>query len=756
MHKSPWQNRLLLVSSGTEMKRLVLPLLVFLLVMTGFITRAQQDHLWQNQLWQIQASPQSEVSYTPNGEVVWNHGIIISNRDTTLTSERGIANPATGDVHAEGGVTILAKNHIWEGTNVSYNFITRKMDTGEFKTTAAPFFVEGTGLGSMKSNTVYAARNGVVTTDDYSEPLYEIRAQLLIICPNQYIEAYNATLWLRSVPVMYVPHYKRAIGRHPHNFVFIPGYQSTYGAYLLTTYNWYINTNLDGGVHADYRSRRGPAGGPDINYHLGNWGDGSFQYYYTRDQDPNADAIAGPLPEERKRINFYHMAEPMTNLTAKVVARYESDPQVRRDFFENEYKTNVQPSSYTEVTHLWPNFTFDAMAQPRLVDFYETVERLPDLKLSGARQQVGATPVYYESESSFGYYRRRFSDTNELGYSDYSAARGDSYHQFTLPQTYFGCMNFVPRVGGRGTYYSDVQDTQVSTNEQVRGVFNTGAEVSTKASQLWRNPENDFFEVDGLRHIIEPSVNYVYVPKPTRTPNQLPQFDYESPSLRLLPIDYPDYNSIDSVDSQNVLRLGLRNKLQTKRENGVDNLVNWALVTDWRLDPRDDQATFSDVYSDVDFKPRSWLLLNSQLRWDTENERWRDTYHAISIRPNSTWSWTLSHHYHISDDPSLMTTAGESIPGYNTYGSTFYFRFNENWGARIAHRFEARDGKMEEQYYTLYRDLRSWTSALTLRWRENNAGERDDFTVAVTFSLKAFPRFSQGEDTIHPSSLLGY
>ena len=95
-----------------------------------------------------------------------------------------------------------------------------------------------------------------------------------------------------------------------------------------------------------------------------------------------------------------------------------------------------------------------------------------------------------------------------------------------------------------------------------------------------------------LRHIVEPSVNYVFVPTPNYRPDQLPQFDREIPSLRLLPIEYPDYNAIDAIDSQNVLRLTLRNKLQTRREDGIQNLVNWALYTDWRLDPRPGEINF--------------------------------------------------------------------------------------------------------------------------------------------------------------------
>ena len=61
---------------------------------------------------------------------------------------------------------------------------------------------------------------------------------------------------------------------------------------------------------------------------------------------------------------------------------------------------------------------------------------------------------------------------------------------------------------------------------------------------------------------------------------------------------------------------------------------------------------------------------------------------------------------------------------------------------------------MEEQYYTLYRDLRSWTGALTLRMRDNRLG-KDDITVGVAFSLKAAPRYRVGQDRDEPTTLFG-
>src|SRR4030095_13716209 len=98
---------------------------------------------------------------------------------------------------------------------------------------------------------------GEVTTDDYSEPGFRLRARQLIIVPNDYIEARNATLYFKKVPVFYYPYYRRKLNRHPNNFVLVPGYRSLYGPYLLTTYNWYWNDQVDGALQLAARQKRG-------------------------------------------------------------------------------------------------------------------------------------------------------------------------------------------------------------------------------------------------------------------------------------------------------------------------------------------------------------------------------------------------------------------------------------------------------------------------------------------------------------------
>jgi hypothetical protein len=255
-----------------------------------------------------------------------------------------------------------------------------------------------------------------------------------------------------------------------------------------------------------------------------------------------------------------------------------------------------------------------------------------------------------------------------------------------------------------------------------------------------------------LRHIIEPDIDYAYVPAPNRSPSKLPQFDYQIPTLRLLPLEFPGYNSIDSIDKQNVLRLQLRNILQTHRKDGIEDLINWAVYTDWNLNPGTNHA-FEDIYSDLDIRPRSWLTFSSATRYDVPDSRWREAIERIFIEPTTALSISLGYYYLMNNDPEFQSYPGQSVAGHNLFNFTLYYRMNENWGARITEQYEAQNGTLQQQMYSIYRDLRSWTSALSILMFQG-PGQPADFTVLLTFSLKADPRYHLNSDSSRPSLLM--
>ena len=578
----------------------------------------------------------------------YTNGVVARYGEVTLTADRAEFNLVTGEIRAIGSVVLQHAGELWRGDEINYNFRTREIGTATFRAGDNPFYIRGQGVGANPSNQTYTATNAVVTTDDMSNPAFRVRGKKLTVVPNEYIEIEDAVAYMGNVPVFYYPKYRRELKRHEQNFVFVPGFRTTYGPYLLTTLNSYWNENLSTELHLDYRVDRGFGVGPGVFYNFKRWGRAEAEYYYLNDQDPMTNVFSGaPLPSDRDRFKFNYSARPYTNFTLKSSVNYQSDSQVIRDFFEEEYVRNSQPSTYVEAQQAWDNFSLNIFAQPQINDFFDTIERLPEIRFTGARQQLGASPFYYETETSAGWYQQSYA-----GSPTFSAWRGDTFHQLLLPQNLFGWLNVTPRASGRYTTYGEANGVGTTTGTEDRFVFNTGMEVSTKASRVWASATNGFFNLSGIRHIVEPAINYSYTPDPSVAPAQLPQFDYEFPGIRPLPIDFPGYNSIDSIDSQSTFRFGLRNKIQTKRDRQVENVVDWNVFMDWRLDPTTNQTTLSDVFSDLDLRPWSWLTLTSEVRYNFSESRLKELNHYVLFQPYTRWSISFGQRY-LAEDPSL-------------------------------------------------------------------------------------------------------
>jgi len=737
-----------------------IPALVFCAALFSVSVSAQDRPAWDiRALSQIvPGAPEGVLDADPaSGVTVCTNGIYVNYGSTVLTADSASVNTKTGDVVADGHVRIEHGDQIWVGDHIDYNFLTKVMRTEQFRTGKAPVFAGGTGLGGDVSNRVYTANNAYVTTDDIFDPTYRVRASRIKLVPGKSMEMWNAVLWAGKVPVFYFPYYYRSLDPRANSFNVTPGYRSSYGAFVLGTYTWFLNQSVDGAVHVDYRSRRGPGIGPDVNLRLGRWGDADIRYYYVYDQNSNISTNAfpqfGAIPKNRQRFYLGWQATPATNLNLKALVNYQSDPLLLRDFFGGEYDANPQPNTFIEAQKYSDNWSLDALGTPRVNSFFDQVERLPDVKLTGFRQQVLETPFYYDSESSAGWLRA-FTATNgtfglQNGFYTNSALRADTYHQITLPWTFFNFLNVATRAGGRFTYYNRRSYADGRTDDVSRGVFNTGVEASFKASALWTDAKNSFFDVDGVRHIIEPSANYVFVPNPSLAPGSLPQFDSEMPALLISPVTFPDYNSIDSIDTMNVIRFGLRNILQTKREGQLEDLVNWNLMLDWRLDTLPGQSRLNDLYSEFALRPRSWLTVEQQLRYDTEGGHLNLSFHQVTFTPSDRWSWGVGHLY-----VRHGAWGGGMWDENNFISSTAFLRLSDNWGLRAQHNYNIQTGRLQQQYYSIYRDMRSWTCAMTFRVQDD-VNDHRDYTVAFQISLKAMPAGHVGSDVVNPYRLVG-
>ena len=104
-----------------------------------------------------------------------------------------------------------------------------------------------------------------------------------------------------------------------------------------------------------------------------------------------------------------------------------------------------------------PFYTITAIARFQANEFFETTERLPEIALDIKRHALFGSPIFYEGETSFADLRLAFPDGS--GFEDYEQSVWiDTFHQLTYPNTYFGWLSVVPRVGFRATYYDQSRD----------------------------------------------------------------------------------------------------------------------------------------------------------------------------------------------------------------------------------------------------------------------------------------------------------
>ena len=456
----------------------------------------------------------------------------------------------------------------------------------------------------------------------------------------------------------------------------------------MTTYTWWLNDSLDGALHMDYRNLRGLGVGPDLNLRLGRWGNGEFKYYYLHDQRPGTSLstnkfpnLSGAIPENRQRIYFGWQATPATNLNVKALVNYQSDPLLLHDFYEGDYAANLQPNTFVEANkyseQLEPRRADDAGGEQFLRPGPAAAGREAHRLAAAGARHAGLLrerklrrllpPELRRTQLAVRRHERAELQLRRVArrHVPATAAAGNIFRLAQRHAARRRAVDLLQRGNRAGRHQ---RGNLPESFQHRRGLF-----VQVLAALDRRD---EFAAGHGRAAAHRRAVGELCVrAAPSTLPPQLPQFDSAFPSLLLLPIQLPDYNDIDSIDSENVIRFGLRNTLQTRRAGELQNLLDWNVLLDWRLHPKTGQGTFNDLYSDLTFRPRSWLTLESQTRYDINSGHFNLAYHQITFTPNERWSWGLGHIY---------TRGGFVDSGDNLISSTMFFRVNDNWGFRTS------------------------------------------------------------------------
>ncbi|HSS15410.1 MAG TPA: hypothetical protein VLQ29_00330 [Candidatus Dormibacteraeota bacterium] len=713
---------------------------------------------------EIKTPENAPIEITSTGETTYENGlatardnVAIHIGNTDIYADYAQYNPATHDVELRGHVRIYRDVSLYIAESGVYNTETKKLRAITGRTESQPYFLTGAHVTSISDNG-YLIQDGTFSTHDSPKADFRLHARKIRVYEGDRVIFVNVTAYVGKVPIFWWPYLYQSLDRE-FSFTVSPAYYSTWGPSLLTQVTFPITDNIEARLRLNYYGRRGPAIGfePIINYGKDESSTAKLKTFFIQDQNPDINETnirRQDVSASRYRLSL----EDTTNFTDDIygIANITklSDQFVMQDFFQGEFRIDPVPDNVIALAKTDSFYTLTGIERFQANQFFTTTERSPEVVLDIKRHGLFGGPIFYEGETGFANLRLQFPEGS--GFQNYGTDRLDTFHQLTFPNTYFGWLSIVPRVGYRGTYYGKTFDLGSTTfippsnplvpdfilppptlanpvkfdGDTFRSVFDTGAEASFKISRSWENVQSRAFGLDGLMHVIQPFTDFSYVKEDGPNPTSILGFDRFQPSTQPRALDFPQFTTIDSIADWTVWRVGVRNRLKTRRD---DQTITWLEVdsfVDVQFENPYQPTDYSNLVNNIRFTPLPWMSLsvNSQVPAFAKGFTEVDT--IATVQPLANLQFNVAHRY-LNGNPFFQDSSLFVVGGY--------YRLNDNWGVGVQEQYEATTGLLEEQRYSVYRDLTSWVASFGGVIRDNSGVKQ--YGLLFTVTLKAFPKF---------------
>ena len=430
---------------------------VFLLLCLLAAGRAAAQDLEGPGSLPVEINSTGQTTYE-NGLATARDNVAIHFGDTDIYSDFAQYDSTKRTVLLKGHVRIYRGISLYLAENATYNLDTKAINAEEMRSGTYPYLIAGQTVTSA-SDEEYQVNHGSFTTHDAERPDFHLNAQSVRIYQNDRVILKNVTFYIGKVPIFWWPYLYQSLDRS-FSYLVAPAYLSSWGPSLLGQITFPIGEKITSTVKLDYRTRRGVALGFDseIRYGKDDKSVAKFTSYFLQDQNPDLNRTSLPrngTPTSRYRFSLQDRTQITEDIDATADINKLSDGFLLQDFFPGEFQVDPRPDNNIALTKTSPFYTLTAYGRLQLNTFNETTERLPEIALDIKRHGLFGGPIFYEGETSVGELRRNFP-ANSI-FQDYNVFRIDSFHQLTYPNTYFGFLALVPRVGFRETYYSQTQ-----------------------------------------------------------------------------------------------------------------------------------------------------------------------------------------------------------------------------------------------------------------------------------------------------------
>ena len=156
-----------------------------------------------------------------------------------------------------------------------------------------------------------------------------------------------------------------------------------------------------------------------------------------------------------------------------------------------------------------------------------------------------------------------------------------------------------------------------------------------------------------------------------------------------------------------------------------------------------DTGTFSNLFNTIRWAPLPWLSLSVVSQVPLFDHGFYQINNTLSFQVTRDLTVGLGERYINGNsqfqDSNLITLSG-------------YYRINDNWAFAAAEQYEFATSTLEQQTYTISRDLSSWIASIG--FDIGNSGGVKSYGVILSFTLKDLPNVRLPL-TLDPNSLSG-
>jgi len=613
-------------------------------------------------------------------------GVVITFTGGFLKADSVTLNRASGDAWAHGRALLQTDGDTLEGDILEINLDSK---TGVARD-GRMFFVRNhlfiTGSEIEKSGeATYRIKDGTATTCDGPVADWRFTGKEVDVTVDGYGTLKNGTFQIRDTPVAWLPWLMFPAKTTRQTGLLFPyfGYsQEKLGFDTEIPFYWAISKSADATLYTRYMDKRGLKEGLEFRYAPGAGTHGLFYGDFLRDQWTGSDTLGG-IPrtwtEKQDRWSWYwnHETTFSPGFYFRSDLKKVSDIYYFRDFDSHNYYldhyagsrnrkfervsflANEQLTSYDSTARIvkeWRNFNLTALAQytDNLTSPSndETLQRYPEIALTGFRQPLFGTPVTWEFTSLYGHYERTLGE------------RGDTldvYPKLSLPWSFGDVLQVTPTAGFRETLWDTESNGSMATTGDTasRSVFTAALNAST---EVFRVLDVNRGAVEKVRHAVKPEVTYRYIP--LAGPSVRPDF--------VPPVATTTVGGVSaSVDAENSITYALTNTLISRFRDDKGNVIYREILrlklsqtynittptiyvtqptlltptTTPGVLPADPTKPFRPIDLEVDLNPYPHLAFMTRAAYDVNTTSWAQINQDIALRDGRGDSLSLVYRY---------------------------------------------------------------------------------------------------------------